>query len=230
MNKIYRYLGIVLSLLLIISCQTKVNSQLIVNDDKCVFPCWNNIAPGKTPYLQAKEILLNTSSVDKESIEESTTPWNGFDCLFWTMNEDVAGRIYAMNGIVQLISFHSEPGDTIFNKHKVLKIKNSEAIQKFGNPESIIITRQYNGFVFLGVYVEKGVYFSYEARRNLFNSVDTFPESGFISEIAYFEPNIFPTLLEAGWFSTDKRTVKDFQAYSYSWNGYGTLDEKYPLK
>lgn len=230
MNKISRYLGIVLSLLLIASCQTKVDGELIVNDDMCAFPCWNNIVPGKTPYLQAKEILLNTSSVNKESIEESTLPRNGFDCLFWTMNDDIAGRIYAMNGIVQLISFYSEPGDTIFNKNKALNIKNSEAILKYGNPESIFIVRQYNGFAIWGIYIEQGVYFSYAAHRNLFNSVDTFPESGFISEIAYFEPDIFPTLLEAGWFSTDKRTVKDFQAYSYSWNGYGTLDEKYPLK
>ena len=206
----------------------------ILDSNQCDPPCWNNIIPGKTTADEAEAILKALKSIKKGSLGKSTETRNGYDYYYFNLlgyendkvkvyeNDNV--YIYFKDNIVKRIVF-THKGSSLIDTGGLFDITIHDMQEYIGEPAYIYIIRGTMGSNI--VYFDdrdKGIYYGSVAgglHDNFPNLMDLMlnkitPHS-YIDYVQYYYPNqdISPVFYPTG--------------VQFKWNGFGNLDEKYPL-
>jgi hypothetical protein len=97
---------------------------------------------------------------------------------------------------------------------------------RLGQPENIV-SIPFNGRnpVVMAINSEEGVKYEFFAKWDGELSAETK-----IDAVLFFDPIHFEDLLETGMFSTGAYGAADTKRIMYPWNGYGSIEELYPLR
>lgn len=220
---IYTCLAICLILIhLLTACQP--SSAIILLSSECEPPCWKGIYPGRTTKDEAAYLLNTLPEVDQSSITFNGRPRDIFeDVIYFDFKKrGLGGWIHISNGKVSFIQFFSEGGNG------VLGISFSNALKQLGEPQYILNipttggipgapTTSYRIFAF---HPERGISFNFDTRQQpAYRRSELRPENK-LGGIAFFDPEFFEQLLDAGYFSP--------REYWTPWDGYGKITKKYP--
>ena len=208
-------------LLLLIGCKADPppNTPSILEDLVCEPPCWQNIIPGETTEQELLNILDQIPNLDKGSIFIRGGPWNSFSntVRFDLIKKNflVEVSIFLFEDIVALISIQGDIGINI-----------GDAISALGEPTSILILF-YESYYPIFFNESMGIAFMYDAyflpRKS---RGEIYPEIK-IEEIDFFDPEIFPQLIELRIFTYGVVDPQKLFEKIYPWNGYGYIEEKY---
>jgi hypothetical protein len=218
----------------ITSCTFTPTINPILDSNQCDPPCWNNIIPGKTTADEAEAILKSLKGVVNGSIVQLTS--DGTDYEFFVFNmvgyendivkkyDNDTGHVYFRNNTVFKIVF-AHQGSSLIDPGGLFDITIHDMQKYIGEPEYIYIIRGTIGSNI--VYFDdrdKGIYYGSVAGgvHNRFpNLLDLMlnkitPHS-YIDYVQYYDPNqdVSPIYYPTG--------------VQFKWNGFGNLDEKYPL-
>ncbi len=212
-------------LFFITSCSFTTTINPILDSNQSDPPCWNNIIPGKTTADEAEAILKTLKSVDKGSIVQATSSGVDYDFFVFSLvgYKNVIGRVYFRENIVYKTGFihQMSPIDNggLFNLTlhdmqeyigepayiSIIRIEGDTTIIKFDDKESGINYGLVSGGLHSGF-------------PNLLNYLlNEITPNSYINNVQYYEPNL------------DKLLNEDSIWDLYKWNGFGNLDEKYPL-
>lgn len=224
MNKSKVIFSLFCLIVFVSACQSRSLTLLpMLSDNTCEPPCWANIHPGETTETDVRNILQNISSVEKGSVFSS--PFLGFDGIFWSFSEGGEGYVLLQNGTVWLLSFsNSDP-------NKGLNFTLAQAIEKYGEPENLFSAfnpdiPNWGGITFF--YPEKGVDFSYSSQiENKKYQGVLRPETP-ISSITYYSPEEYKEIFDKFFVGKLEWTEEEVNRSIYPWNGYGNISEKYP--
>ena len=105
-----------------------------------------------------------------------------------------------------------------------------DAIEKFGEPDYLVVTpdSEYGGWMVDLVYPETGVHFFYSTSEVDYRTELT-PDIK-IGCLVIFDPNIYPDMLEGGFFSQFHFDGQDTLKILYPWRGYRDIEEAYPFR
>jgi hypothetical protein len=219
-NQLAASLAIVL-ILFISSCTPSSKNQVsILDNSNCHLPCWNNIISGQTTEQDAIEVISNLSFVKKESIRIANEPWNIFDNQvdFSFGGADDTGDVYLSDGVVKMLYLCGNLNTTI-----------GEITKEIGEPENIISGGSIaGGRDVILINPEMGVSYFYNTRE--FSEEVEFeikPEIE-LECLNLFDPTFFTELMDGGMFSMGHYNAEETLRVMYSWDGYGSLDKKYP--
>lgn len=217
-----RKILIAISFVLVAGCQYLEPKLPLLDDPVCEPPCWQNIIPGRTE----KEDLLNQLStlpfVDKSSISSVNIPGSAF-----------AGTIYASLYLdkpyqTKLYSYFLNDKVAVISLGGTWHVTLAEAIEKLGKPRTVIVVRNNGDAYVTFINPATGISFGYTSIwKDEKWKTEISPDIE-IESINFFDPNSYQGVLNSGifswWFLDPEQTAN----VSYSWIGYGKLDEKYP--
>ena len=96
-------------LFMLSSCQPVQSAAF---SDQCAAPCWRNIKPGETHFQDAIALIKKFPDIDTKDVGISG-PWNIFsDFIAFNLTNGDDIRVYAIDNIVALITFHNPTGIT----------------------------------------------------------------------------------------------------------------------
>jgi hypothetical protein len=210
-----------ISLLLLTACVSDSGQSLLKTD--CDLPCWNGVTPGQTNKDEFLNILQKLPSVNKKSIIERGPSLGTFDSSIYF---DIYSGISLWPTMHALGSFQ---GNTL----SVLEFYDGNPGLNFGeiikatvNPEWVITVGSITGKPLIRVInATKGIAFG----NTMGNLKEITPETP-IDLVILFDPTQFDALLDSGMFSDGNYSEARLRGIMYSWDGYGVLDEKYPVK
>lgn len=186
----------------------------------CELPCWNKIKIGQTKMPEFIEIVGKLDFVDKETIRSRKFS-DEFPVVVsfiiqpskFNLSQIYGNALFRDNNLIY------------FNLSGNLNTKMESLVNKFGEPDFVMLTgwrgfpgnsKLFNYITF--VNLQKGIGFGSTLERK--GSILTKEIS--IDYFYLFDPGYFEELSDEGRFSNEE--------YSYPWNGYGNIDEKYPSK
>ena len=172
-------------------------------DNPCEAPCWQNITLGQTKKGDVVNLLENIPGVDKSSIEQTSTPIQGYDgAFYWDFQTGEKGIIYTRNGLVASIGLT-----------KLNKITIDDLIKIYGEPQDVMIGGGMNDIYLLGIdliYPEKEIKAQYFKRSNLQWVLSIKPEDQ-IENIVYADRQFIQEGLDIG---------LHFGSNQFNWSGY----------
>jgi hypothetical protein len=206
---------------MISACQS---SQSMVFSNHCSAPCWRDINPGKTSFSDASELIKKFPDIDISSLSVGSS--NSFIGFYLNSGEHV--RVYLLDDVVALITFYNPARITFENCIKELGVP-EYAVQWsiLGSGLPIIPASDAKHTWFAAMNPKKGVFFSYDTYQIFGKDNNLTPDTN-VSEISFFDPIRYLKLFDAGLllrYPLDNIS----QDQLYSWNGYGNIDELYPL-
>lgn len=219
MKKILLLLLIIITL----SCSSNENSGLLLASSTCELPCWNNIVPGETTLQEAVDIIEQLDGINQESIFVhnpsqgliTTAIWFSLESKTLLDSTTTQGEVSLINDRVVLITLGGD-----------LNLTFGDIVRKIGEPEYIISTdfnKETSQITINAIYPSKGIsYISYKKPK------DKLTPSSKIANISFFDSIYYEVFLEEGWFSEGEYGAENTKKIMYEWNGYGSLDEKYP--
>ena len=224
---------ILIAIFTTIGCQLFTPKSSVLDDLICSPPCWQNIVPGISTKQDALSILSELPYIDKQSIRvydpkqvlQEGTPDRVFDEIIDVLfasggpSQTTLG-IYLIGGKVSVISLQLYSSD----------VSLSEAIEKLGEPQSIVITPYAHNFVVGFVDPSKGVALTYSTvgkpKRQL---LEIYPEIK-VSSIYFFDPESFEQFLDSRRLTLGQRDGEETIEHLEQWAGYGKIEEKYPIE
>lgn len=202
-------------LLFLSGCVTK-DKQPTLLETNCALPCWNGIVPGETSKDDVLKILPTLDNVNQKSILEET-----FGGVYGEMVRfDISSDSFLLLPSVE-IRFREDRVASIFFFGD-LKLTFGKLIELTGEPNWVDRWQDYGGKTFMTINIAKGIVFG------SYDSEDVTPETQ-VTFIGLFSPDEFQTLAD------NKQMLPHFSFDSMMksivpWQGYGNLDEKYPMK
>lgn len=215
-------INILLLLIVAASCQYFEPKLSILDNPVCEPPCWQNVIPGKTEKGELLNILTSLPFVDEDSISNVNIPGSAFmGTLYASLygDEPYQTQFYAdfLDDKVTTISMEGDWHITL-----------AETIEKLGQPRTVIVIR-YRGDIFVTlINPEKGVSFGYNSvwkEEKWRNKISSDIE---IESLLFFDPSSYEMLMSSGIFSWWLLNSEETASALYTWDGYGSLDEKYP--
>lgn len=196
-----------------------------MTDSNCEMPCWNGIIPGKTSTEELLTILDNLSWVDKKSIAMINVPWKIYDNeIYFSLDPNwlkwyesaIEVEAFIKNGKVVIVSFYGKT-----------RVPIGEIIRKYGMPEGVVTVGSHRGEPIINAIIaSKGIAFI-----SVINTTDMdITEETPITGLVLFDPALYQAILGTGIFSDGNFTAEQTMKIMYPWNGYGNIDEKYPLR
>lgn len=186
----------------------------------CELPCWNQIEIGQTTMPEFIEIAGKLDFVDKETIRSRK-----FSEEFPLIASFIAQPSKINLSQIYGNALFRDDNLVYFNLRGNLNTKMESFVNKFGEPDIVLLTgwRAFPGSSKLVNYLtfvisEKGIAFGSTLERK--GSILT--DEIYIDDFYIFDPGSFKALSNEGRFLNEE--------YSYPWNGYGNIDEKYPTK
>lgn len=182
-----------------------------LQDEPCKLPCWENIVPGESTQLEALNLLIEGSLIDRSA------RYLGDGSLFLiTQNEDRV-HIYFSEGIVQQIDF--DPSVSL-----VL----GDFIETFGSPEKVhmLVDGEHQlcmvGYVY---YPQHGLLISAGECVD-FNQADTFKDGNALPDTPVFSLSFVEVSANAQqMFQSFRRgqrvRIEEAPQKWVDWNGYG---------
>jgi hypothetical protein len=224
---------IFLALFVSAGCQLFTPKPSLLDDLACPPPCWQNIVPGISTKQDALSTLAQLAFIDQKSIyaydpklvPPKGTPIQVYDEI---IDSEIAFEdqfysllnIYMLKDKVSVISFQLRNDD----------ITLSEAINKLGEPEYIVISPYRDQLVFGFVSPSVGVAFVYStlglSKKALF---EVYPDAR-LESIYFFDPKTYEQFLESRFLTFNQRNSDETRANLVPWKGYGEIKELYPLK
>jgi hypothetical protein len=220
----------ILMILLAASCAPSANNQIsILEKSNCDLPCWNNIKVGQTTQDEILQFLETSSDIDQKSIQIDNHPWTIFDSqIFFSFDQgglleqypDIQVDISFSNHIVSELIVCGELYTTI-----------GDIVEQIGEPESIISGDNLDGNrdVIL-INSTAGISYWYTTDKSLGKAqYEMSPETNFEC-LNLFEPTLYEEMMEVGLFSMGHYNAEETLRVMYLWDGYGSVDEKYPAR
>jgi hypothetical protein len=219
-------------LLVILTAYEPAKPSPILTDTSCEAPCWNLITPGETTTQQVIDILNQSDQVIDKSIR-SRSSLDRCNKIDWKFENNGTGTITTCDGLVTMIGFGPKVKESIFDKEKGLGVTFSGAIDRYGEPESILSNSGLCNFdtpcVYLwALYPQKGIVYSSSGLQNTEDSSAELKKDTPVFSIIFFLPKhyddiLYKTLNPLG------ASHEMVRKYIYSWKGFGKVEEKYPL-
>jgi hypothetical protein len=224
MKKIFG--GLIVCLILMSSgCRTPTTSILA---SECQAPCWNGIVPGVTTKEDLLHILPSISAIDPKSIViVSPNPLSIYSDL-------VVSK--ALTGEKITIALTDDKVISIIISGD-LNMSFGEAIEKYGEPEYIIVFGTIGrGFLWSdaihtivhAINPSKGVMFGYDASEAGKKWQSEISPGVKLDNVYYFDPKDFDRLADAKAFSAGNANAEETKGAMVPWSGYGKIGEKYP--
>ena len=216
---------LIFMLLIFSSCHSQTSIKIV--NDACEPPCWQNIIPGSSSTEQTLQNLQRLSGIEPSSIEVRDQPYKIFNKIIYTaVSDEQKISIFLIDDTVASIEFSGD-----------FQISFGEAVEQFGEPQFIIITKtlgpgglwasSIHTYVSI-VYPEKGIMFEYDEYdqpRSLKSKIN--PEIK-LNKVAFFNPNQFEILADSG-FILSGSNLEQTQMAMQPWQGYGDIDAVYQL-
>ncbi|MGD2026500.1 MAG: hypothetical protein PVI99_01675 [Anaerolineales bacterium] len=214
-----------LSTLVILAACSRQTDVSILRDITEKPLSYREIILNETTKEEAHRQIASYEEVVPDSIVYPGNPQQFFDVVLWfelypnIFNES---SVYAsaefIGGRIFSILFCGQD-DTI-----------GDAVEKFGEPDYLVVTpdSEYGGWTVDLVYPETGIHFFYSTSEVDYRTEIT-PDIK-ISCLVIFDPNIYPDMLDSGFFSQYNFNGEDTLKILYSWRGYGELEEMYPFR
>jgi hypothetical protein len=205
-------IGLILISLLLSACINQDTQSSIFENPVCPPPCWENITPGFTTKADALKILSTLSAVD-QPIKDLNQKVPGCDDEFYfTFFSDMnkLGYICILDGKVSNISFNYKLDLTI-----------QEAIDLFGEPQSVLGIRSGEVYAIEFLNPQKGVAYGYYPNDR---ATKIMPEERII-DLTFFDPLTYELLLDNGNFSWHQMNSEEALKNMQSWVGFGNIDQ-----
>ncbi|MDL1943779.1 hypothetical protein FBQ99_15710 [Chloroflexi bacterium CFX2] len=144
---------ILIFVLILLGCQP-IKRGTLLDNLKCVIPCWENITPGATTKSVLSDLLLSSPIVVHSTIK-SWVPVRTYDEVVGA--EIVIGTsiksylfVYLINDRVALISIEGVRDITI-----------ADAIEKVGDPQYVVVASYMDDIYVSLINLDKGFTFRY---------------------------------------------------------------------
>jgi hypothetical protein len=217
--KRYISLHVILSGLIIVTflagCQNK--KSILLQDNLCKYPCWQNIQPGSSTGEETIQILSQLPFINSPPSVVPRKIDNAFSYTSWNFQNSIledGGWVAFFKEKVAYIRFD-------VNNH----IRVADLIGYYGKPEllSVISGMADSRWMRISwIYPTQGVLITYfdPSWKPKGNYVDIKPDLP-VYDVYYFDPNLYDRLLETVFFSPAKPDVilKSIQP----WSDYGLI-------
>jgi hypothetical protein len=215
MMRKYFGLSMVVALSLLFGCRAELRSldkaTPVVPSQSCSLPCWNQIIPGQTEYVEALEIINNLPFITEYCIEENANKIeiNWIDSRFEKMIS--CGEVVIENNLVKYTYIHdSQPKNTV-----------GDIISEFGLPERVFAERIGVEEFYIGVrmyYPEQGLEI---VAMGLPNSDGKYclREESLVNDFKLFDTSTLDEYINT--FSNDNGRRDYLRAKLLSWPGFG---------
>lgn len=221
MRKHFFWSFIFLIILIFAVSWVRTNTSLflpsILELSDCELPCWNQIEIGKTTMVELNQIIAELDFVESGSTDTSRySEEYPYITGFYARPSKV--NLSTINGI----ALFTEDNLVYFSLTGNLNTKMKYFVDQFGLPDLVLMTgrRGYPGSSKVVNYITFVNLQSGIAYGSGVESVDVEISDDFKLEFFYmFDPKSFESLSNSGFFIN--------QDYTYDWNGYGIIRDKY---
>lgn len=187
-------------------------TQSILSISYCLLPCWNNITPGDTTILEAKQIMASSQGKIEVVYFDYLQEVDFLISLDPLGMQEAHGTIASDAGKVSTIWISGKTQTTM-----------KEVITQIGIPVHVISTRFGGGGITVVVlYPQHGVAFLLPKQTNEIS------ERTEISALVIFDSRKF--LLTDNNLPIGELEGKNIQELIYPWKGYGKINDLYPPK
>lgn len=181
-------------------------------ESPCAPPCWQNIIPGKTSKQEVMELIPQIPDIDQHK-SKWIGPWNIYTDIFRILFQDKRskGDIRFLDDTVVSIFLYDD-----------LNIDVDQVIDLYGQPESVIIEKEYSGdIIHLSIsliYPDEGIFLNFTDGD--LNTAHIQPDKK-IEWVVFVDPLRFETTLTEGASIIDPEA---FQNNRYPWVGYTNIE------
>ncbi len=192
--------------------------SVLMDDPVCQYPCWQNITPGRTTFVQAVEILSQSMFFDSKGF--SPTPSQiieayGYSSWVFTKSVREMGLVlYNIDDYVVLLDFSVSRNIHI-----------EEMMDFYGEPELISVISGTAGSRWLDaswIYPSKGVVISlFDYRWKPEGAYARITPEMDIFDVYYFDTDAYESLMEKGMIIHNYWDI--IQKSIQPWNGYGLV-------
>jgi hypothetical protein len=207
-------------LIILSACAASPASPSLLGISECEPPCWNGIIPGRTTRPELLGILADLPAIDQNSLTDAGA-WKFFDdriLLDLNLDDKVDDGLIS----VEIDILDEKVVDILFSGR--LGVTFGEMTESAYDPEKIIIIRIQPGDLFVtALDSSHGISYGYTTQDipgRLRSEVSPEIELG---SMEFFDPAIYPQLLEAGLFSMGHLNAEETLALMKPWVGYGDL-------
>lgn len=216
-------------ILLITSCAKPPIDTSILEQSSCELPCWNNIVAGQTTEKEALQILEDLPIVDQASIENTNQHWNMFDNqVYFSFKQDrtlnqppqIRGSMDITDNIVSGLILCGEINTSM-----------GDIVAATGEPDGILGGGNIDGSrIVILINSQKGLSYWYTFKKTPESQRYEITPYTPVNCINLFDPRLYEKLLDATLLSDGHYNAEETLKVMYPWDGYGDLDEKYPLR
>jgi hypothetical protein len=222
-----------LMVILLCSCTTAsaTPNTMIWDEPSCGPLCWNNIVVGKTTKSAMIDALPQIKSVEQDSITTVGKPWMIFNDVV-RFNLSDANRSIGKTPLIMVQAFIANDKVVEMSFCGDLGISFGQAVYRTGVPKNIITMYrgEQGGMFVIALNPPEGIEFSYHTRYVPTKyKLEINPDIQ-LRCLIYFDPPFYEKMLEVGLFSEGYYNGLETTKIMYPWNGYGSIDDKYPLR
>jgi hypothetical protein len=191
-----------------------MGQKSILEESDCKLPCWNQIYIRKTSQSDFVRIISELQFVDKTSISQQK----------FSKNIDSIVGFVAHIGLKILpkykigyrgAAFFADDKLVFFSLSGNLKITLQQIVKQFGNPDLVLTTGRRPEIYVTLVYMDEGI----AVGNGVADEDAAITEALELNYLYMFDPAMYEMLSEERLFLSSD--------YSYPWNGYGVVKDKY---
>jgi hypothetical protein len=207
-------------------CQKKSDINFL-ESNSCIFPCWNNVTQGVTSKTDFISMINQIPNIDLESIYTNGGSWTIYNdrVFFKYIKKEIYGVGYFYNDRIALLDFSGELETTF-----------GQLVDVLGEPKLIINIPLSGGipgspstsYAVTAIYPSLGMAYTYDTRNIIkLLRAEIQPDIP-ITNLFIFDPELFNEMIDEKLFSQSFLTGEETRKHFIPWNGYGSLQQKYP--